>query len=41
MRVALQRLARKNVGGRDLFVIQDNDLVELERLKEQKGTRPN
>merc|ERR1711990_1064849 len=39
MRTALTRLARKTVEGRDLFVIQDSDGIELERMKEQKGIR--
>ena len=36
MRQACQRLARKNVCGRDLFVIEDNDLSQLEKLKQEK-----
>ena len=36
MRQACQRLARKNVCGRDLFVIEDNDLSQLEKLKQDK-----
>ena len=36
MRQACQRLARKNVCGRDLFVIEDNDLNQLEKLKQDK-----
>ena len=36
MRQACQRLARKHVCGRDLFVIEDNDLSQLEKLKQDK-----